>query len=66
MESKPTYEKVLLSSLCLLITVILALLLSCPVLATEIEQQEEIETLNLKQLIDLALKNSPDLAAIKA
>ncbi|HDM78004.1 MAG TPA: TolC family protein [Deltaproteobacteria bacterium] len=66
MESKPTYEKVLLSSLYLLITVILALLLSSPVLATEIEQQEEIETLNLKQLIDLALKNSPDLAAIKA
>jgi len=51
----------------LFLFIVLFLALGCQAhAASKNEAQKKVETLNLKQLIDLALKNSPDLAAVSA
>ncbi len=55
---------VMVFSLCIIVCLILTFTSSS--LAAETKQKKQVETLNLQQLIDLALQNSPELAAIKA
>ncbi len=66
MERFSVSGRVCVTVFSLYIIVCLILTFTSSSLAAETKQKKQVETLNLQQLIDLALQNSPELAAIKA
>ncbi len=66
MERFSVSGRVCITVFSLYIIVCLILTFTSSSLAAETKQKKQVETLNLQQLIDLALQNSPELAAIKA